>query len=138
MCESIFQFLAISVGLFWRKCHFCGFLVDFHSARLYFSYYSQFLQPEIIVNIIGGNYRSIFIFTVFGFIIFGRFWPFLGVFGIFGASVEIWGVLEVLVSYMITRVIKMVVGWVIERVWGFWFLFVGGLGGLGVGGVEST
>ena len=56
------------------------------------------------------------------------------VFGIFGASVEIWGVLEVLVSYMITRVIKMVVGWVIERVWGFWFLFVGGLGGLEEGG----
>ena len=52
----------------------------------------------------------------------------MGVFGIFGASVEIWGVLEVLVSYMITRVIKMVVGWVIERVWGFWYLLVGGLG----------
>ena len=64
-------------------------------------------------------------------VVFGHF---LGVFGIFGASVEIWGVLEVLVSYMITRVIKMVVGWVIERVWGFWFLFVGGLGGLEGGG----
>ena len=80
MCESIFQFLAISVGLFWRKCHFCGFLVDFHSARLYFSYYSQFLQPEIIVNIIGGNYRSIFIFTVFWIY---HFWSFLAIFGRF-------------------------------------------------------
>ena len=38
------------------------------------------------------------------------------------------GVLGVLVSYMITRGIKLIVGGVIERVWGFWYLLVGGLG----------
>ena len=54
----------------------------------------------------------------------GRFWPFLDAFGIFGVSVEIWGVLEVPVSYKITRGIILVVGRVTEEVMGglreFW------------------
>ena len=72
------------------------FWVDFHSARLFFSYYSLFWPPEMIVNIIGDVYRSILILQFLEFFIFGRFWPFLDNFGIFGASVEIWGVLGVM------------------------------------------
>ena len=44
-----------------------------------------------------------------GFFIFGHFWEFLDNFGIFGASVEIWGVLGVLVSYEVTIWIRLVV-----------------------------
>ena len=44
-----------------------------------------------------------------GFFIFGHFWPFLDNFGIFGASVEIWGVLGALVSYEVTIWIRLVV-----------------------------
>ena len=53
--EALFVFFAF----------FVFFGVDFHPARLFFSYYSLFWPPEIIVNIIGDVYRSIFIFTVF-------------------------------------------------------------------------
>ena len=44
-----------------------------------------------------------------GFFIFGHFWPFLDNLGIFGASVEIWGVLGALVSYEVTIWIRLVV-----------------------------
>ena len=54
--------------------------VDFHSAQLFFSYYSLFWPPEMIVNIIGDVYRSILIFTVFGIF---HFWAFLAIFGQF-------------------------------------------------------
>ena len=52
-----------------------------------------------------------------GFLIFGRF--FGG--GILGVSVEIWGILGVLVSYKIPRGIRMVVGRALKgfgEVWG--------------------
>ena len=39
----------------------------------------------------------------FGFFIFGHFLPFLDTSGIFGASVEISGILGGLVSYEVTR-----------------------------------
>jgi hypothetical protein len=64
----------------------------------------------MIVNIIGDVYRSIFIFTLFCVVLFlGIFLPFLDTSGIFGASVEISGILEVLVSYEVTRWIILVV-----------------------------
>ena len=56
--------------------------------------------------------------------IFGHFRAFWFFLGILGVSVEIWGILGVLVSYKIPRGIRMVVGRVTERVWG-------GLGGPG-------
>ena len=59
---------------------FVFFLVDFHSARLFFSHYSLFWPPEMIVNIIGDVYRSILIFTVLGIF---HFWAFLAIFGQF-------------------------------------------------------
>ena len=59
----------------------------------------------------------------FGFFIFGHFLPFLDFSGIFGASVEISGILGVLVSYEVTRWIILVVARVHD---GF-----GGLGGSG-------
>ena len=64
--------------------------------------------------------------------IFGHFWPFLDNFGIFGASVEIWGVLGVLVSYEVTIWIRLVVARVhngFEGGWGIQGGFWGGLGG---------
>ena len=45
-----------------------------------------------------------------GFCTFCRFWPFWGMFCIFGISVGVGGVLGVLVSYNITRGIKLVEG----------------------------
>ena len=59
------------------------------------------------VNILGDEYGSILIFAVFGFwpflAVFGHFWHFWG----FGGDL---GVLGVLVSFKITRGIKLVVG----------------------------
>ena len=43
-----------------------------------------------------------------GFCTFCCFWPFLGIFCIFGVSVGVGGVLGVLLSYKITRGIKLV------------------------------
>ena len=63
----------------------------------------------MIENIVGDVYRSIFIFTVFWFLIFGHFLPFLDTSGIFGASVEISRILGGLVSYEVTRWIILVV-----------------------------
>ena len=58
-------------------------------------------------------------FLGFGF--FGHFWGFLGIFGIFWVFCGGSRVLEVLVSYEITRGIKLDVGRVTERVNGvFW------------------
>ena len=65
-----------------------------------------------------------------GILIFSHFWAFFGILGILGVSVEIFGILGVLVSYKIPRGMRMVVGGVTERV-------RGGLGGLGgSGGVK--
>ena len=64
----------------------------------------------MIINIIGDEYGSIHIFTFFGFL---HFLPFLGILGHFlhfwgfGGG---WGVLGVLLSYKITRRIKLIVG----------------------------
>ena len=64
----------------------------------------------MIINIIWDEYGSILTFTFFGFL---HFLPILGIFGhfcIFGVSVGVGGVLGVLLSYKITRGIKLVVG----------------------------
>ena len=71
----------------------------------------------MVVNIIKDEYMSIFIFTVFAFlVIFGHFWSFLDVLGILGVSVEIWGILGVLVSYKITRGVRLILASITERV----------------------
>ena len=82
-------------------------------------YFSHVLSPllpsKIIANIIGDEYGPILIIKVFGFglfrpflAIFGRFWHFWGFSGDFG-------VLEVPVSYKITRGIILVVGRVTDE-----------------------
>ena len=52
------------------------------------------------------------------------YWAILAIFGVFGGFVGDWGVLGVLVTYMITRGIKLVVGRFTEGVKGglrgFW------------------
>ena len=46
------------------------------------------LPSEIIINIIGDKYGSIFYFTVFGVLLF---WSFLGIFGHFGVFLLFFG-----------------------------------------------
>ena len=83
------------------------------NAGYYSRVFSPFWHSEMIVNIKGDGYGSILIFTVLGFwpfwAVFGRFWHFWG----FGGDL---GVLGVLVSFKITRGIKLVVGRVTEGV----------------------
>ena len=59
-------------------------------------------------------------FGVFHFWAFvEHFWAFpvvLGILGILGVSVEIWGILGVLVSYKITRGVRLVVASITDRV----------------------
>ena len=68
----------------------------------------------------------------FGFLIFGHFLPFLDTSGIFGASVEISGILGVLVSYEVTRWIILVVARVHDGFEGGWGGSWGVLEGSGV------
>ena len=82
-----------------------------------FTCFEPTLPPEMVVNNIKDEYMSIFIFTVLGFFyfraffsIFRHFRAVLGILGILGVSVEIWGILGVIVSYKIPRGILMVVG----------------------------
>ena len=70
-----------------KKVHFCAFLVDFHSARLFFAMYGAFLGIFWVGVGIGDEQGSIFSCPLFGFL---HFWPFLAFFGIFWVSVEIW------------------------------------------------
>ena len=60
--------------------HFCAFLVDFHSARLFFAMYGAFLGIFWVGVGIGDEQGSIFSCPLFGFL---HFWPFLACFGIF-------------------------------------------------------
>ena len=46
MCESIFQFLAISVGLISRKCHFCGFWLILTLPNLIFHTKAHFCNQK--------------------------------------------------------------------------------------------
>ena len=62
------------------------------------------LPSEMIISIIGDEYGSIFICTIVGFLHFLLVFP---IFGGFGVSVGFGGVLGVLVSYKITRGIKL-------------------------------
>ena len=63
------------------------------------------------------------------------FWAILAIFGVFGGFVGDWGVLGVLVTYMITRGIKLVVGRFTEGVKrglrGFWGFLVRSRGSRG-------
>ena len=63
---------------------FFGLIFTQPDFSFFFSYYCLFWPPEMIVNIIGDVYRSIFIFTVFGvdfhsvrlfFLYYSLFWP---------------------------------------------------------------
>ena len=62
------------------KRHFCAFLVDFHSARLFFAMYGAFLGIFWVGVGIGDEQGAIFSCPLFGFL---HFWPFLAFFGIF-------------------------------------------------------
>ena len=62
-----------------------------------------------------------------GFLIFGRF--FLGGGGILGVSVEIWGILGVLVSYKITRGVRLIVAVSLKGFRGVLGFFGGSQGG---------
>ena len=71
--------------------------------------FGPFLPSEMIINIMGNEYGSIPICAFFGFLpflpflaIFGHFWHFWG----FSGGWWFWGVL---VSYKITRGIKLVI-----------------------------
>ena len=71
-----------------RKLRFCVFLAIFtkpHQFCLRSRVFSPFWHSAIVVNIIGDEYGSILIFTVFGFglflAVFGHFWAFLAFFG---------------------------------------------------------
>ena len=68
----------------------------------------------MIINIIGDEYGSILTCTFFEFL---HFLPFLGIFCILGVSVGVGGVLGVLLSYKITRGIKLVLRRVYDWVW---------------------
>ena len=88
------------------------------------------LLSEIIIDIIANIYRSIFIYTVFGFL---KFLPFLAVSGNFWGFSGLRGFLGVLVSHKITGGIRLVVGRVDNWVWGgfegVWGCFGGVWGG---------
>ena len=66
----------------------------------------------------------IYIFTVFGF---SHFWAFF--LGILGVSVEIWGILGVLVSYKITRGVRLIVAVSLKGFRGVLGFFGGSQGG---------
>ena len=85
---EIFNFGSFSLAIL-EKMHFLCFLGWFSLSPTKSSCFPVFsacsLLSEIIIDIIANIYRSIFIYTVFGFLkflpflaIFCRFWPFLG------------------------------------------------------------
>ena len=85
--------------------------------------FEPILPPEMVVNIIKDEYMSTFFFYSFGVFHFWafveHFWAFpvvLGILGILGVSVEIWGILGVLVSYKITRGVRLILASITERV----------------------
>ena len=95
-----------------------------------FTCFEPILPPEMVVNIIGDEYMSISIFLFF------LFWAFLGIFGrfgfflgILGVSVEIWGILGVLVSYKITRGVRLIVAVSLKGFRGVLGFFGGSQGG---------
>ena len=69
----------------------------------------------------------IYIFTVFGFSHFWAFFFWGG--GILGVSVEIWGILGVLVSYKITRGFRLIVAVSLKGFRGVLGVFGGSQGG---------
>ena len=100
--------------------------MDFHSALLFFAYYGfilRFWGNFLGFAGMGDEHGSILSFCILGVF---AFWSFLGTFlalfwHFFGFSGHL-GILKVLVSYWVTRVIILVVGTVYG---GFWV----GLGG---------
>ena len=94
-----------------------------------FTCFEPILPPEMVVNIIGDEYMSILLFLFF---CFGHFWAFSGVLvflGILGVSVEIWGILGVLVSYKITRGVRLIVAVSLKGFRGVLGVFGGSQGG---------
>ena len=123
------KFSAKVVGGNSKKGQICVFWLLLPSSTN-FGYFSRVFNPslpsKIIVNITGDENGSIWIFLVFGFL--AIFLAILAIFGVFGGFVGDWGVLGVLVTYMITRGIKLVVGRFTEGVKGglreFWGVLV--------------
>ena len=92
-----------------------------------FTCFEPILPPEMVVNIIRDEYMSILIFFCFGhFWVFRAFWFFLGILGV---SVEIWGILGVLVSYKITRGVRLIVAVSLKGFRGVLGVFGGSQGG---------
>ena len=97
---------------------FWAFLVDFHSARLFFAYYG-FLALFWAIFWFGVGWGmsmgQLLVFALFAFLHFGLilalFWHFLGFIGHLG-------ILRVLVSYKVTRGTILVVGAVHNGFWG--------------------
>ena len=99
---EIFNFSSFSLAIS-EKMHFLCFRAGFSLSPTKSGYFPVFsacsLPSEIIIDIIGNIYGSIFIYTAFGFLnflpflaIFGRFWPFLGFqwgSGLFGSASEL-------------------------------------------------
>ena len=84
----------------------------------------------MVVNIIGDQYMSILIFFIFFVLgIFGHFRAFWFFLGILGVSVEIWGILGVLVSYKITRGFRLIVAVSLKGFRGVLGFFGGSQGG---------
>ena len=95
-----------------------------------FTCFEPILPPEMVVNIIGDEYMSNLIFFIFFVLgIFGHFRAFWFFLGILGVSVEIWGILGVLVSYKITRGVRLIVAVSLKGFRGVLGFFGGSQGG---------
>ena len=131
--HEFYQFSKSFDEPFLRNRIFCVFLVDFHSARLFFCNIRRFLWFFCHFFWVGVGWGWAWVNSKF--LHFVRFCIFLAVFGIFwhflGFSGDL-GILIVLVNYEVTRGIILVVGRVTDGFWGgsrgFWGIW-GGLGG---------
>ena len=98
----IFNIRHISLAILEKMLFLCfwgGFSLSPTKSGFFPVFSACSLPSEIIIDIIGNIYGSIFIYTAFGFLnflpflaIFGRFWPFLGFqwgSGLFGSASEL-------------------------------------------------
>ena len=89
--HEFYQFSKSFVELFLRNRIFCVFLVDFHSARLFFAIYGAFVGFFGHFFWVRVGWGWAWVNSKFlHFVRFCIFWPFLAFFGIFWVSVEIW------------------------------------------------
>ena len=97
-----------------RFLHFLRFFTYLHSALPNISVFACF-RPVFAIKNDHQHHRewiwaNSYLYIICFFCTFCRFWPFLCIFCIFGVSVGVGGVLGVLLSYKITRGVKLVVG----------------------------